>query len=209
MVPRALVFQGTSFCESDNRTLVRAVVARDPRAQHELWRRYAPVVSRILKRLFGPSHDVEDLAQDIFLCIFEKVPSLRDPNSLKAFIISITLLTSRGERRRLATRGQIKVSKDPDIGSKAVWLPETDAREAVQRFYRILDRVSAQSRALFVLRYVEELKLSQIAQMSGTSLATTKRRLTRAWSRFRMLVERDPILAELVTDGSAHHAESS
>lgn len=138
-----------------------------------------------------------------------KVPSLRDPKALKAFIISITLLTSRGERRRLRTRGQIKVSKEADIGSKAISLPETDAREAVRRFYNILDRVSAQSRALFVLRYVEELKLAQIAQLSGISLATTKRRLTRAWSRFRMLVERDPILAELAAEGSAHHAESS
>jgi RNA polymerase sigma-70 factor (ECF subfamily) len=204
---RVPMLRGTPFEKVDDRNLVQAVIARDPRAQRELWRRYAPLVSRVLRRMLGRNHDTDDLAQEIFLCVFEKMPVLRDPKALRAFIISVAMLTSRCERRRLAARSRAEVSKNHGVSSKTIILPETDAREAVRRFYSILDRVNAQNRALFVFRYIEELKLPEIADICGISVATTKRRLARAWSKVRLLVERDPVLAELVPNRSDNHAE--
>ncbi len=197
---RLLVLPGATLDESDDADLARALIARDPKAPRALWRRFAPMVFRMLRRSLGPGHDVEDLAQEVFLCVFEKVPTLREPKALKAFVISITVLTTRSELRRLWVRRWIRLSSKGDATGKAVVHLDTDAREALGRFYAVLNRINAQDRTLFVLRFMEGLGLLEVAAASGLSLATTKRRLTRAWSKVRLLVERDPILSEYVTN---------
>lgn len=197
---RVLVLPGTTLDESDDADLARALIARNPQAPRALWRRFAPMVFRMLRRSLGPGHDVEDLAQEVFLCVFEKVPTLREPKALKAFVISITVLTSRSELRRLWVRRWIRLSNKGDATGKAVVNLDTDSREALSRFYGLLDRINAQDRTLFVLRFMEGLGLLEVAAASGLSLATTKRRLTRVWSKVILLVERDPILAEYLTN---------
>lgn len=197
---RLLVLPGTALDESDDADLARALIARDPKAPRALWRRYAPMVFRMLRRALGPGHDVEDLAQEVFLCVFEKVTTLREPKALKAFVISITVLTTRSELRRLWVRRWIRLSGKTDPTGKAVVHLDTDAREALSRFYAVLDRINAQDRTLFVLRFMEGLGLLEVAAAAELSLATTKRRLARVWSKVRLLVERDPILAEYITN---------
>ena len=194
-----LLLPGATLDDSEDADLARALIARDPKAPRALWRRFAPMVFRMLRRSLGPGHDVEDLAQEVFLCVFEKVPTLREPKALKAFVISITVLTTRSELRRLWVRRWIRLSGKGDATSKAVVHLDTDAREALGRFYGVLDRINAQDRTLFVLRFMEGLGLLEVAAASGMSLATTKRRLARVWAKVILLVERDPLLSQYVS----------
>src|SRR3954470_13600622 len=196
---RLLVLPGAALEESDDAELARALIARDPQAPRALWRRYAPMVFRMLRRALGPGHDVEDLAQEVFLCVLEKLPTLREPKALKAFVISITVLTTRSELRRLWVRRWIRLSNKGDATGKAVVHLDTDAREALGRFYGVLDRINAQDRTLFVLRFMEGLGLLEVAAAGGLSLATTKRRLARAWAKVILLVERDPVLSQYLS----------
>src|SRR4051812_47989767 len=189
---RVLLLPGATLDDSEDADLARALIARDPKAPRTLWRRFAPMVFRMLRRALGPGHDVEDLAQEVFLCVFEKVPSLREPKALKAFVISITVLTTRSELRRLWVRRWIRLSGKGDATTKAVVHLDTDARE-------VLDRISAQDRTLFVLRFMEGLGLLEVAAAAGMSLATTKRRLSRAWAKVILLVERDPVLSQYLS----------
>ena len=196
---RVLLLPGATLDDSEDADLARALIARDPKAPRTLWRRFAPMVFRMLRRALGPGHDVEDLAQEVFLCVFEKVPTLREPKALKAFVISITVLTTRSELRRLWVRRWIRLSGKGDATQKAVVHLDTDAREALGRFYQVLDRINAQDRTLFVLRFMEGLGLLEVAAAAGMSLATTKRRLARAWAKVILLVERDPVLSQYLS----------
>jgi RNA polymerase sigma-70 factor (ECF subfamily) len=195
---RVLLLPGATLDDSEDEDLARALIARNPLAPRTLWRRFSPMVFRMLRRALGPGHDVEDLAQEVFLCVFEKVPTLREPKALKAFVISITVLTTRSELRRLWVRRWTRLSRKGDATSKAVVHLDTDAREALARFYAMLDRINAQDRTLFVLRFMEGLGLLEVAAASGLSLATTKRRLARVWAKVILLVERDPVLSHYV-----------
>lgn len=184
--------------EGDDPALVRALLDGDLQAPRLLWKRFSPLVYRVLKRSLGPGHDLEDLAQEVFLCLFGKVRTLRDPGALKAFVISVTVLTARHELRRRWVRRWVRLSGDvAEVDTRAVY-PEAgaDAREALVRFYAILDRVNATDRTAFVLRYMEGLDLVDVAAAVGMSQATVKRRLTRVWARVALLVERDPLLAD-------------
>ena len=63
--------------EADDATLARALIGRSPAAPRVAWKRFAPMVRRILRRSLGPEGDIEDVVQDVFLCLFERVPTLR------------------------------------------------------------------------------------------------------------------------------------
>jgi RNA polymerase sigma-70 factor (ECF subfamily) len=90
----------------------------------------------------------------------------------------------------------VKLAGPKDAAELDVVTPDTDAREALARFYAILDRVNPKDRSAFVLRFMEGLELTEVAAALGLSLATTKRRLARVWAKVVLLVERDPLLAQ-------------
>ncbi len=190
---RVLIFPDRRLTESDDASVVRVLLEGDPRAPRVVWHRFAPMVHRILKRAFGPEHDIDDLVQDVFMVLFDRVVTLREPNALRAFIISITAHTIRRELRRKTAARWLMLGDTPVARARDA---DLDSREAVVRLYRILDRLGSDDRTAFVLRFLEGLELVDVAQATEVSLATTKRRLTRAWGRVLTHARRDSALVE-------------
>lgn len=181
---------------SDDATLARAMIAGDDHAPRVAWSRFSPMVHRMLKRTFGPGHDVDDMVQDVFLCLFRKVGGLREPKSLKAFVISITAMTIKYELRQRRVRRWIHLSGAvSDLDGPRTEQPDAGARKALVSFYAILDRLNARDRTAFVLRFFEGLELTQVADALDISVSTTKRHLARIWRRVTLLVQRSPELA--------------
>src|ERR1051325_5467647 len=88
--PAPLLFLRGGLADTDDASLARALIRGDVAAPRVMWARFAPMVHRMLKRALGPAHDVEDIAQDVFLTFFRKVRDLRAPEALRAFVIAIT-----------------------------------------------------------------------------------------------------------------------
>jgi RNA polymerase sigma-70 factor (ECF subfamily) len=193
---KILVLPAADLLKIDDAGLVRAILDGDPRAPRVLWDRHARLVYRILRRSLGQQNDVEDLAQEVFLNLWRRLPTLREPRTLPAFLITITTLTLRHELRRrwvrrcmtLGAKGDI----DPDL---RVVHPNPEARQAVSRLYAILDRLGSEERIAFVLRFIEGLQLTEVAAALGLSLATAKRRLAHAHARVLHHIAKDPGLA--------------
>jgi RNA polymerase sigma-70 factor (ECF subfamily) len=186
---------GNVRVEQDDASLARALMIHDPSAQAIAWERFAPMVHRILRRTFGPGADVEDLAQELFLCFFDRVKTLREPRALRAFVIAITARIIQSELRRRRTRRLffLDVTPPPPVH------PDPEAREALVHFYKILDRLGPQDRTAFVLRFMEEMELADVASALDESLSTTKRRLVRVWNRVALLVKNDPAVAHYLS----------
>lgn len=162
---------------------MRALVARQPAAAAAAWDRFSPLVRGLLWQSLGAFADVDDLAQDVFLHFFRRIPDLRDPNAVSSFIVGITIRVARGELRRRRLRRWLRLSDDGALPDVPVAGADVDAREALARLYAILDRVDDDARMAFVLRYVQGLELTEVADALGCSLATAKRRISKANQR--------------------------
>jgi RNA polymerase sigma-70 factor (ECF subfamily) len=196
---RVLLFPDVELGDADDATIARILIEGDRRAPRVAWQRFAPMVYRMLKRAFGPEHEIDDLVQEVFLTLFERVHTLREPQALRAFLISITAHTIRYELRRKAAIRWLRFGEPAD--AKAIDA-DLDSREAVVRLYRILDRLGSHDRTAFVLRFMEGLELLEVSHALGVSLATAKRRLARAWRRVVLGAQRDGALVEYL-DGLA------
>jgi RNA polymerase sigma-70 factor (ECF subfamily) len=169
-------------------------------------------VRGLLRRVFGPEDEVEDAVHDVFVRLLESVGQVRDGHALRSYIVTIALNTARAELRRRRVRRLFGFAPR-EVGLRAsaghIGPSEEPATQvAVTRLFRILDALPAEERLMLFLRYVEEMELTEVAEVSGVSLATVKRRLTKAAARIIARAKRDAILTdylpgEIQTDSAA------
>ena len=190
---QVLIFPDVSLGDADDAAIARILIEGDRRAPRIAWQRFAPMVHRMLKRAFGPEHEIDDMVQDVFLTLFQRVHTLREPHALRAFLISITAHTIRYNLRRKVAIRWLRFGEPADAKATDA---DLDSREAVVRLYRILDRLGCDDRTAFVLRFMEGLELIEVSHALGVSLATAKRRLARAWRRVVSGAQRDSALVE-------------
>ena len=188
----------------DDVQLATALMAGDQRAYTLAWTELGPMVRRILARFFGVGSDTPDLAQEVFLRFFNRIAELRNPASLRGFLIGICLGVARNEARRRRVRRWVQLSSTgdlPDAPSPA--RADMEAREAVRRLYAILDHVSAEDRSLFVARFLEKMEMADVAVAHGLSYGSAKRRVARAVARIGKKLDRDPALTGYFTEATA------
>ncbi|HEY4185028.1 MAG TPA: sigma-70 family RNA polymerase sigma factor [Polyangia bacterium] len=198
---RILRGEVTDF-ESDE-SLVAALRRGESRAELAAWNRFSARVDTTLRRLLGPGEDREDLLQEVFIRFFKRVGTLREPSAVVAFLAGISVNVVHAEIARRRRRNWLRLTatgSPPDISGPQ---PNTDAREAVARYYRQLETLAAKDRSIFVARTIEGLTLAEVAALHGMSVSTTQRRLARATKRISFLVRRDPLLMNLVEEGNA------
>jgi RNA polymerase sigma-70 factor (ECF subfamily) len=189
-----------TLAEADDATLARALIDKDKAAPRVAWTRFAPLVRRILRRSLGPQHDVEDIVQDVFLCLFERVHTLRDPVALKAFVIAIAVRTSRYEIRRARVRRWVGLSRTSDLPDLRVVNADTSSQHALIHFYQALNRINERDRTAFVLRFIEGMEAAEVAAALDVSVPTARRCFTRAWERVTFFARRDPFLVDYLSE---------
>lgn len=187
--------------------LVQALVAGERWATDLTWEQHAPMVFRLLERSLGPSGEAEDLTQDVFLRVFSRVHTLKDPNALRSFIYSVAVRILKWELRRRRVRRFLTLSPAGELPELPVRGADAEARQLLKRFYAVLERLSSDERMFFTLRHLEGLTVREMAETTALSAATVKRRLARAQQRVSALVAEDSGLAHYVDQLGASHAD--
>ncbi len=193
--------------ESDE-LLVLSLRARHPDAGTQLFDRYAPHVRRVLVRVMGPDTEILDLVHDVFVTALESVNRLIDPKALRAWLTQIAVFTARARIRRRVRGRILRFLPFSELPEPELPPADFEGSEAMQAVYRVLDALDTDQRIAFALRLVAGMELTEVAASCGVSLATIKRRLSRAQTNFSSLAGREPALAEwlkvsVVADGGA------
>ncbi len=190
----------------DDGALVEGIRAGNPVALREFHDRFALPVQRILWGLLGPDQELADLHHDVFVRALHSIDRLNDPASLNGWMNAVAVHTARAclEKRISRRRWSSPLEPEAELERKGR-NPEgqLDAREALRAIHAVLEQLSVPERIAFSLRYIECLELSEVARACEVSLATIKRRLARAESRFAQLAERSPALNERLKKGAS------
>jgi RNA polymerase sigma-70 factor (ECF subfamily) len=178
----------------DRSALVAALRRGDEGAAAALYHEYAPLVERTIARILGADDDLLDATQEVFLRALRSMHRVRDPQALTDWLLQITVCTAADwirKRKRLRWLLFFDAGEVADHQSSSI---DEVGRDALRATYRVLDRMSVEERTVFALRYVDGMELTQVAVACDCSLATVKRRLGRANSRFAALAKREPAL---------------
>lgn len=156
-------------------------VVMPARTARQIVRHYGAFVWRTLRYQGVAERDLEDVSQEVFVIIFQKLSQLERQSSLRAWIYGISIRAAAGYRRRLRTRHEVLVDEVPDVAAAA----PTDSREADrldarQQLAQLIARLDEDKRAVFVLHELEHLEMTEIAEIVGCPVATGYSRLAAA-----------------------------
>ncbi len=199
---RASVDRVVSYV-GDDAALVEALRERKPAAVVAFHDRYAKHILRILIRILGHDVDLQDVHHEAFVRALGSIDQLRDPSRLTPWMTSVAVLTARTCIQRRQRKRWLVFVAPGELPQGHAHADESspEVLEALRATYRLFDRLPADERILFALRYIEGLELTELATATTTSLATAKRRLARAERRFAALARLDPDLCDWVERG--------
>ena len=166
-----------------DRELVERALGGEQLALQLLYRRHVQQVSERVTRLLSRTAEAEDVVQDAFVAAFTDLAQLSDRSRFGAWLMRIAVhQTQRRFRRRrlLARLGLDRGSDDARLEQVADPALPLDRRLQLARLDRALGALPPELRMAWMLRYVEGCELNEIAEASGCSLATVKRRIARA-----------------------------
>lgn len=156
---------------------------------------------QIFRFLLASTHDVdlaETLTQECFLKAHRSWKHFRGDSSAMTWLMRIAINLQRDHwRNRRAQFWRRTQTNSVELDEASDWLPSTEspvveqliAREQVKQVWSVVKDLSERQRTVFLLRYVEERELSEIAQATGLSEGTVKAHLSRALTRVRAKLE--------------------
>ena len=163
--------------ESD---LIAGLKAGDEDAAHEFFDRYAARIRRfIASSLSASAADADDVLQETFIALAEALPFFRGDSSLFTFACAIahrkvlSLVRTNARRARLMRSAPIadqSTSTDPG--------PD-------QEFNRALAELKPEHREVLLLKYVEEIGVTEIARILRLGEHAVESRLARARKALR------------------------
>jgi RNA polymerase sigma-70 factor, ECF subfamily len=136
----------------------------------------------------------ETLTQECFLKAHRNWASFRGESSAMTWLmrIAINLQKDHWRSRRLQFWRQTQTHA-VNLEEASEWLPSGErsaeqqmlAKERVRQVGKAVEKLSERQRTVFLLRYVEEMELSEVARVTGINEGTVKAHLSRALARVR------------------------
>jgi RNA polymerase sigma-70 factor (ECF subfamily) len=152
---------------------------------------------QIFRFLLASTRDIdlaETLTQECFLKAHRNWSHFRGDSSAMTWLmrIAINLQKDHWRNRRLQFWRHTQTNA-VDLDEASEWLPSGErtaeqrilAREQVEKVWKAVERLSQRQRTVFLLRYIEDQELSEIALATGLSEGTVKAHLSRALQKVR------------------------
>jgi RNA polymerase sigma-70 factor (ECF subfamily) len=155
---------------------------------------HRPRIYRFLLASVRDADLAETLTQETFLRAWSSRSSFRGDCAVTTWLTRIALNLIRDHTRTNRFRFWRKVSAQSiDAEEVAAFLPHRDsavdsrliATEQVGILWQAVDTLSDRQRTVFLLRFVEEMELSEIVTATGIPLSTVKSHLYRALAHIR------------------------
>lgn len=157
-----------------------------------------PYVFRFLLASLRDADLAETLTQECLLKAHCHWSSFRGESNPRTWLIRIAanLQKDHWRSRRMQFWQRIK-SSTVALDDVSNWLPncesspeeQASARENVRLIWRIVGDLPERQRTVFLLRFVEDLKISEIAEVADLNVGTVKAHLHRALCRVRAELE--------------------
>ncbi len=138
----------------------------------------------LLTVMGGSATDAEEIAQDAFVKLLEKWPTVREYDDVDAWLrmVAVRMLISRSRRRSVATAGLARLR----ARAEPLTRPGTDAERV--DLVAALATLPVSHRAALLLHHVHDLPVDEVARILRVPTGTVKSRLSRARSALAPLL---------------------
>lgn len=163
----------------EERNLVRRIVAGEQSAYHEMIQQYQRLVYHMVARVVTNEQDCEELCQDVFIKIFERVGDFKFDSKLSTWIATIAYRQALNHVRKTNRK-----QKEQDIDEISYQIGLEDQRFEQQDFAefvkRLIMQMPEQYRIVLTLYHLEGFSYPEIVNITQMPEGTVKNYLFRA-----------------------------
>ena len=177
--------------------LIAAVVKGDAACFEPLIKRYSPRVFATARRYARRETEVADIAQEVWLKAYQKLPGFRGEAPFEHWLMRLTVRVCYDFLRRHQRNREFSISELSE--SERSWLarfvsqPDT-ARESAgaarQLVQHVLDQLSPSARLIITLLEIEDRSVKEVSRLTGWSVTLVKVRAFRARAEMRKVLAR-------------------
>lgn len=177
--------------------VLRAAAQGDTEAFEQIYRTYSSFVFNVAFRMVEAREDAEEVVQEVFLIVHNKLKSFMFRSSLKTWVYRITVNCAINflNKRNRDHKGRVEFDEDFGYSAGPSDLEKSlESQDVEHKVRQLLTLLNPDERACVVLRNVEGLSYEQIAQSLKVNINTVRTRLKRA--REKMLKSGKEVIAD-------------
>lgn len=178
----------------DEAKLIKGCKKNDRKAQQALYDHYCKQMYAVCLRYCRKTEDAEDVMQEAFVKVFNKIVSFRKESSLFFWIKKIVINTALNyQRSKLYLYPMVDVNDLHYLSDRDFTLNNIHYNDLI----KLLQSLPDGCRVIFNLYAVEGFQHKEIAEMLGISIGTSKSQYSRAKLLLKeKLITTDKVLHE-------------
>lgn len=179
--------------ERTDEELMHAYVGGDTVAFRELFARYEPLLTRLVRRRVRTDAETNDIVQQTMLHLHRARRDFRPDSRLRPWLLTIAMNLVREHYRRKGRRPEHFVDLDNAPIASATPGPgeQLESSRRAQRVRAALARLPASQREVIELHWLADSPYEEVAKVVGASVGAVRVRAHRGYLRLRELLEKD------------------
>ena len=193
----------------DDIQLIRKILSGDDAAFSILVEKYEKSVHTLVWQKVHDYHYAEEIMQDVFLKVYKKLPTLKNPNQFAGwlYVTANRLCTDwirKQKRIRKLTMQSLEATRPEEIEESSYTHHISEQRGIERTEYcdqlvrKLLEKLPENERTVVTLYYLDEMPMKEISRFLGVSVNTIASRLHRA--RKRLQVDQERLVQEVLDD---------
>ncbi len=178
--------------KNEDAELIERFLDGDESAFTELVKKHQKAVHALAWRKVGDFQAAEEITQDAFVKVYNKLSTLKNPNQFAGWLYVITnRLCIEWHRERRVPMQSLEAMAPEEIEAHYYSEHLTEERQSAaaarrrEAIKQILQRLPESERTVVTLHYLGEMSCEEVGQSLGVSANTVKSRLHRARKRLR------------------------
>jgi len=173
-----------------DRELVQRLRAGDAEALRAVVERYQQRIFSLIFGIVRDRHEVEDVAQEVFLKIFQRIDAFDGRSKFYTWLYRVAANAAKDHVKKLSRRPAVPLDENAPLPDEAAGPGEHASRQESRRIVReAIDSLPPRYREVLALREIQGLSYTEIADVLRLSMGTVESRLHRARARLKRRLE--------------------
>ena len=157
--------------------LVKQFIGGDEKAFNEIVRRYQKRIYWHARQMLGNHLDADEVTQEVLIVMYRKLNSFNFQSNLFTWVYKIVTTRSLNQIRKRKIKNFFSVDDDEnriDVTSTEDIVKDITNKEKIENVKKVLEKVPAKQRQVFIMRNFEELSYEEISKITGKSVGGLK-----------------------------------
>lgn len=171
--------------DAQDTQIVAQILEGDRQAYSLLVKKYQSAIYNLAYRMTSNTQDVADLTQDIFIRAYTYLWRYNPRKKFFTWLYTIALNTIKNHIKKTE---QYKDTQSQNL--KEHQFPENQNISEARDINIYLSELNMETRALIIMKYVQELSFEEISEITGKSISAVKMRIYRGLGKLKNAIKK-------------------